>query len=174
MTSKAKLLAAVVGGALLVAAPAEAQIRTVTFGVSGGVSIPVGELGDHFGTGWHVQGSLAFAPMALPFGVRADLFYQDLPDDVDPGENETTLAGIVNAIFGFGGNGARPYGSLGAGVYNIRLADDLGEVTKLGLNLGLGVQFGLGAVNAFLEGKFHHVFADESTQFIPLSIGILF
>jgi hypothetical protein len=171
---KGKLIAAVLGGALLVAAPAEAQVRTVSFGVGGGVSLPVGDLGDHFGTGWHIQGSALFAPMTLPFGVRADLFYQSMPDDIHDDENFTTLAFIANGLFNLGAAPTfQPYLTAGAGVYNSRF--DEGESTDLGLNGGLGLRFGLGGVSAMLEGKFHHLFTSgESTQFIPISFGILF
>jgi hypothetical protein len=166
------MFVAALGSALAIAAPAEAQMRTVTFGVAGGPSL---SMDDHFGTGWHVQGSFALAPMALPFGVRADLFYQTLPDVDHADEKETTLAGIVNGVFALPGVAIRPYVSAGVGAYNTRFADDAGESTNVGVNGGLGVQFGLGGMNAFLEGKFHNVFTSgEAARFIPISIGIMF
>jgi len=171
---KITMFAVALGAALTIAAPAEAQMRTVTLGVAGGPSFPIGHLGDHFNTGWHVQGSFALAPMTLPFGVRADLMYQRFPDAVHTDEQETTLAGIVNGIFALPGVGLRPYVSAGVGAYNTRFADDGGEATNIGVNGGAGIQFGLMGMNAFLEGKFHNVFGDESSRFIPISLGIMF
>jgi hypothetical protein len=176
MMIRGKLVVAALGATLLFAAPAEAQLRTVMFGAGGGVSIPVGDFGKGFDTGFHLQGSMAFAPVMLPFGVRADLFYQRVTES-GPGHDDhalTHLAGILNAIFPLGGFGVRPYASAGVGVYNARGEHDV-ESTDLGLNGGLGVQFGLGGLNAFLEGKFHHVMTSgTATQFVPITIGIMF
>jgi hypothetical protein len=178
--NKGKMFAVALGAALMIAAPAEAQMRTATFGVGGGPSFPIGHLADDFGTGFHVQGSFALAPMTLPFGVRADLFYQRMTETAagHTDDTETTLAGIVNGIFALPGVGVRPYVSAGVGAYNTRFAHAQGgaeDATNVGVNGGAGVQFGLLGMNAFLEGKFHNVFtANEASRFIPITIGIMF
>jgi opacity protein-like surface antigen len=175
-----KMLVAAFGAALLIAAPAEAQMRTVTFGVAAGPSLPIGDLGDHFNTGWHVQGSFALAPMTLPFGVRADLNYQRFPEKAHDDHSIDMLSGIVNGIFALPGVNMRPYLTAGVGAYNTSFDDHdddngNGSTTDIGINGGAGVQFGLGALNAFLEAKFHNVFSEGSaTRFIPVSIGIMF
>jgi hypothetical protein len=171
---KRTLFAAAVGAALMIASPAEAQVRQVSVGFAGGPSFPVGDIqGFEHRTGWHVQGSFALAPVTLPFGVRADLFYQQLTEEHDTDHRTTTLAGIVNGIFGLGGFGLRPYASVGVGVYNTS-GEHEADTTDFGINGGLGAQFGLGGLNAFIEGKFHNLFGDESMRFIPISIGIMF
>jgi hypothetical protein len=173
---KVRYLAAVVGAALMIAAPAEAQVRQVSVGFAAGPSFALGALGDNVNTGWHAQGSVALAPVTLPFGVRADLFYQRFTE-ADAGHEDhriTTLAGILNGVFALGGFGLRPYASVGAGVYNTTGEHEV-DATDIGINAGLGAQFGLGGLNAFIEGKFHNVFATgEAMRFIPISIGIMF
>jgi opacity protein-like surface antigen len=172
------LAVAALAGTMLAAAPASAQVRTVHFGVSGGPTIPVDHLADHAGTGFHGQFSMAFAPIMLPFGVRGDLLWTRFGADADtPGaDNQTTLAGVVNAIIGLGGFGFRPYLSAGGGVYNTRNIPhgDETEETNFGLNLGGGFQFGLGGLNAFVEGRYHNLVGSEDARFVPISIGIMF
>jgi hypothetical protein len=174
---KGNMFVAAFGAALLIAAPAEAQMRTVTFGVAAGPTLPIGHLGDDVNTGWHVQGSFALAPMSLPFGVRADLNYQRFTETHDADHKLTMLSGIVNGIFALPGMGMRPYLSAGVGAYNARGDEAHGsaESTDVGVNGGGGLQFGLGGMNAFLEARFHNVFSEgEATRFIPISIGIMF
>src|SRR5688572_11787333 len=69
----------------LAAAPLSAQdiagTRAFRLGVKAGASVPVGDLaesgeeGGNASTGFNVGGSLAFAPAALPFGVRVEVGY---------------------------------------------------------------------------------------------------
>ena len=44
--------------------------RAFTIGVAGGVTIPTGDAGDFWDTGFNVMGTLGFRPATLP--VRAD------------------------------------------------------------------------------------------------------
>jgi hypothetical protein len=169
-----KMFVVAFAAALMFSAPAEAQMRTVTFGVAGGPTLPVGHLADDVNTGFHVQGSFALAPMTLPFGVRADLNYQRFTETAHDDHTLTMLSGIVNGIFGLPGVGMRPYLTAGVGAYNQSGEHD-GDSTNVGVNGGGGLQFGLGGMNAFLEAKFHNVFTSgEATRFIPISLGIMF
>jgi hypothetical protein len=156
--------------AVMVAAPAEAQMRTATFGVGGGPTLPIGDLGNVYDTGWHVQGSFALAPMTLPFGVRVDLNYTNFPHG---DHSDSMLAGIVNGMFALPAAGLRPYLSAGVGAYNSK-HDDQSE-TDIGVNGGAGLQFGMFGMNAYLEGRLHNLFTEgASSRFIPISVGIMF
>jgi hypothetical protein len=171
---KTMLAVAVLAGTLVAAAPASAQLRTVQFGVSGGPAFPVGHLADDVNTGWHAQGSLSFAPIMLPVGIRADILYVSFPEAEDD-SRASTLSGNVNAVIGLGGIGFRPYVIAGLGVYNSRGEDIDGETTEVGVNAGGGIEFGLAGLSAFLEARYHHGFdAGEHVRFVPVSIGIRF
>jgi len=71
----------------------------------------------------------------------------------------------------------RPYLTGGIGVYNYRLEgndvpEGLDSQTDVGANAGLGAMYRLGQVNLFAEGRYHHVFAENSDiQYIPILVG---
>jgi hypothetical protein len=47
--------------------------------------------------------------------------------------------------------------------------------TNVGLNAGVGLDFGLSGLSTFLEARFHSVFTDGSnTNFVPIVFGIRF
>jgi len=188
----------------LAAAPLSAQdiagTRAFRLGVRAGASVPVGNLaesgeeGGNASTGFNVGGSLAFAPAALPFGVRVELGYDRFGVDLDSfgagdsgiDANWNMLSGTINATLPMGaGVGPRPYliGGVGMYRYELKISGDDGtggdvsfsfDDTDVGVNGGLGLRFGLGGIGSFVEARFHHVFAEESLQFVPISFGIEF
>jgi len=197
-----RLLAA---AAALVAAsaPAAAQdvagVRAFQLGVRGGASVPMGDLADdgleggNATTGFNVAGLIAFAPPALPMGLRVEVAYDRFGVDLDAfgaeaegvDANWNVLSGTANAGFGLGGVGVRPYliGGVGVYRYELKVSGDDGEGgtvsfafddTDVGVNGGLGLRFGLGALSTFVEARFHHVFAEEALQYVPISVGIVF
>jgi hypothetical protein len=86
------------------------------------------------------------------------------------------VAGIANLVYGLPGVGIRPYLIGGAGYYGVKPdVSGFESENKLGLNGGIGAMFPLSGFNTFVEARLHHVFTDvSSTQFIPVTIGILF
>lgn len=172
------VLAGVTIATMAVAGSAEAQAadaaRPVTIGLSGGVSLPMGDFGDAVKTGYIINGSLGFRPSAIPFGIRAEIGYSSYDGD---GFDFTgsILSGTANGIFnlGSGATGMAPYIIGGLGVYNF--GGDFDSETEFGINAGLGVRFALSGFNTFLEGRYHHIFTSgEATQFIPITFGVEF
>lgn len=172
--------------------------RAFTFGVSGGLSVPMGDFADGVKSGFNAGAHLAFKPAALPFGVRVEgQFNQfDLKGLEELGENidgsARIISGTVNGVFGVpaASSAFRPYLIAGVGAYNERVKFDfLGESesesqTKLGINGGVGIEFGLSGLATFVEARYHMVFDKEddedtgasgkNTTFIPISFGIKF
>lgn len=170
------------GGAallLFLASAAEAQERALAFGVSGGVSFPLGEIGDEFDPGYHLTGLLELTPGGLPFALRGEGVFQRFSHEDDYLRH---LAGRLNAVIPFAvAPDARPYLIVGAGVYNSKEVVDHGDHTHddaetfLGVNVGVGIHWAIGRLNTFVESRFHNVFDDVHAQrFIPLTIGIRF
>jgi opacity protein-like surface antigen len=188
----------------LAAAPASAQdmasARAFRLGVRAGASVPIGNLaesgedGGNASTGFNVAGSLAFSPAALPFGVRVELGYDRFGVDLDDfggdasgiDANWNMISGTLNATLPLGsGVGARPYliGGVGMYRYELKISGDDGEGgdlsvsfddTDIGVNGGLGLRFGMGGISSFVEARLHHIFAEESLQFVPISFGVEF
>ena len=166
------------------AVPAVAQ--GAKFSVGGGLTLPLGDFGDAAGTGFHGLAAVGFQPANLPIGFQLDGMYQrfgveDAPDDFDA--NFQIIQGTVNAVYTFvtaEESTFHPYLIGGVGLYNAKatgddVPDDLGSETDFGINAGAGFNFQAGAVGLFVEGRFHNVFTeDESTNFIPITLGIRF
>lgn len=158
------------------AAPANAQ-RRASVGIAAGATVPVGDLGDGWSTGFHVLGTLAISGTAgSPLGFRVDGMYNSLSGkNSGPDLNMWTVNG--NLVYAFpGGMTATPYLIAGGGWYSTK-ADVSGAdaASDLGINAGIGARFALSGFSTFAEVRFHNIFSDEnSRQIIPLTFGILF
>jgi hypothetical protein len=166
------------------AAGAQSSTRPFSLGISGGLSLPTGDFGDAYNAGFNVSGHLGLQSSALPVGLRFDLGYNQWElDGFDA--NLRSLAGIANAMLFFprpSGSTVRPYVSGGLGIYNTKRSRDVtggtvstdGE-TNVGLNAGVGLDFGLSGISTFVEARFHSVFTDQSnTNFLPIVFGLRF
>jgi opacity protein-like surface antigen len=185
-----KRIGAVIGAltlALTIGASAEAQetmsARPVKFGLAAGASMPIGDLGDALGVGWHAQGVVQFGLAALPVGLRADVTYHGLTGD-DNFPDLNILSGNLNAQLSMAGLVAQPYLIGGLGFYRGDYGDtplpgggtfDPEATTDFGINIGVGAQFNLSGFTTFLEARFHNIFGEgESAQLIPITFGIMF
>jgi opacity protein-like surface antigen len=174
--------ATLIAAAAAIAAPAEAQIRPFQISIAGGPSIPTGELSDEAGTGYHVQGSVGFNVPLLPFGVRADLLWQEFPLSGVDGHFRQ-VGGLLNGTFALPMPIIRPYLLAGAGVINHSEpetphgdhAHEGGSSTDVGFNAGVGVQFPFVGMSGFLEARYLNIVGGNSeARSIPVSVGIRF
>jgi opacity protein-like surface antigen len=169
---------------LATASPAEAQIvRPWQISIAGGPSFTRGALADEAGTGFHVQGSVGFGLPLLPFGVRGDLLWQEVPDVTEGHFRQ--IGGLLNATFGIPLLVVQPYGLLGVGLLRTESPDVVhqdhahhGETENIfGFNAGLGVEFPFAGLGGFLEARFLNLFGGgRATDFqtVPVTIGIRF
>ena len=176
----------VCGTLLLVAAAtssAEAQLRPWEISIAGGPSFPTGELADEAGTGYHVQGSIGFDLPLLPFGLRADALWQEVPDDQD--EWFRQIGGIANATFGIPLIIVEPYALAGVGFLRTETPETThgghthdGETESLvGFNAGLGLEFPFAGLGGFIEARYLNLFGGGDAthyQTIPVTVGIRF
>ncbi len=183
---KKLLVGAAVLAAIAAAVPtAQAQGKgPATFGISGGLTLPIGSLGDTQGAGFNLQGHATLKPSSVPFALRGDLGLWTTPGKtvsrIGGGTGSISYPGItwftanVNGVYNF--EGAKdatfvPYVLGGVGIYNG--SEGLG--TKFGVNAGGGITFKLSGFDAFTEARFHNVFTDgNSARIIPFSFGINF
>jgi hypothetical protein len=184
-----------VGLAALLVVPgvvsAQESTRPVSFGVSGGASLPMGDLADGFSTGFNVSGHLYFKPAAFTnLGFRADVSFDRFGakglDDEDTGDFNYRFLGVTgNALYNFPQSSpgmVRPYVLGGVGFYNAKTSVTVGGVgsssassTDLGVQAGAGVNFQLSGFSTFVEAKFVNVFGDgSSANFVPITFGIRF
>jgi opacity protein-like surface antigen len=162
------------------AAPAHAQ--GVKIGLGGGVTMPLGDFGDVFKTGFNGQASLGFQPASLPVGIQIDGNYMSNKVDADLDVKSQIIGGSANAVYTFKTSETsklHPYIIAGAGAYNLKAtgddAGDAGSVTKFGINGGAGFNFMAGSVGAFVEGRFHDIMTEgSSTNLVNLNVGVRF
>ena len=168
--------------AMAASAPAAQAQNPVSFGIAAGASIPMGDLGDDFAkTGFHGMATLGFTPAMLPFGMRIDGMYNQLSlEDAIGDANVRILGANANAIISIPSTLTSPYLIGGVGVYNSKISsDDIdletdGE-TDFGINVGIGIKFNLTGFGTFAEIRYHNIFSEgESTQFLPITFGIMF
>jgi hypothetical protein len=179
--------------AVLVAAlasTAAAQFRAVG---GAGLSVPTGDFASDAGGAAKAGGGAVFLgaewmPRGKVFGARLEgdfnqfctTFCDDTGGNLDIKWRllNVNLNGVLELPVG---NGARirPYALAGIGIYNYNLrGNDVpsttpGSRTKVGLNGGLGLNYDVGSVGIFAEGRFHNVFADaKDIQYVPLMVGV--
>jgi opacity protein-like surface antigen len=173
--------------------------RMVSFGVGGGVSVPVSDAKDAFKNGFVGQGFIRINSRMLPISPRLDFTFSqfDLAHAQKSGTSTTVpsgtsqlLAGLVNLQYALLKSGPiRPYIVAGLGAYNIKTdTDAAGAVaatsssdTRFGLNGGAGVLIKLGSiVSGFVEGRVDNVYTQkgpitkDQVQMVPVTFGLVF
>ena len=193
--------------AAVVPAPAAAQGlsptgRLVSFGLGGGVTVPVDDASDAFDNGINGHGFVRFNLPVLPIQPRLDFSFQqfDIKDVafVDPtlaaggtydeGE-QRILSGLAQAQLSILKVGpVQPYVVVGVGLANMKtkLEGDpaTGNVsesaTKLAINGGGGVNLKLGPISGFVEARIDNIVNDgelvgfDSVRLVPVSFGLVF
>src|SRR5688572_3962055 len=185
MKGMLKGVAALALSTALFASAAQAQ-TPVSFGLGGGLTLPLGDFGDAAKMGFHGMGLVEFQPASLPVGIRLDGSYHrvgfsDLFEDVVGEGNHQIIMGTLNGVYTFTTapeSKFHPYIVAGVGMYNAKAnvenADNDSE-TKFGINGGAGFNFGMGSASVFVEGRFHNIFTEgSSTNFVPITLGVRF
>lgn len=172
-------------------------IKPISFGISGGVAVPSGDLSNGTGngftgvnTGYNATASLAIALPALSFGLRGDASYNSFGSknfafaqySGNPGYNSDArvasfTANIVYQI-SLPAPIVRPYLIGGIGAYNTHFSgapSGQQSNTNTGFNIGAGVALPLILANTFVEARYHRVNASQGTiAYIPITVGIMF
>ena len=165
--------------ASIAAGGAQAQARGY-IGFGGGVSIPSGDFADGVNTGWLGQVVAGITGPTGKFGGRINGSYTrhsfDTLLDDDPNIRFIGVMGDVVFSPGSGEAKLRPYLLGGLGFQNVKenTATAEGE-TNLAFNLGGGVNFAMGRMKLFIEGRWLSVRTDpQSANMIPLTLGLRF
>lgn len=199
-----KSISRLVGIAAMAALPAIAQAqstttsRPVSFGVSGGASIPTGDFGDASDVGYTLGGHVLLAPASLQMlAFRGDVTFDSWKTKSTIGDGSTRALGVMGNVILKPGSAMsiKPYAIGGLGLVNSKSKGSVtsGGVTvtvegksnsDLGAQIGGGLEFQLSGFTTFIEAKYMTVFAgtDDSSNnnnnnklhWIPLTFGIRF
>lgn len=152
------------------------SMKPVTLGIAAGAAIPIGNLSDAFNTGYNGTIALGLSSVGSPLGLRFEGAYNKFLGRNANQPDRRIIAGTANLVYSLPGQGIRPYLIGGGGYYSQK--DDqanVSSVNNFGINGGIGAMFPLSGFNAYVEARIHDVFTDvSSTQFIPVTFGILF
>ena len=163
----------------------QAQSRNWSVGVSGGLSLPMGDLGDAVESGYNVTGHLYYIPTTMKIGLRGDVGYDKWEgkgsgNGVDA--NSSFLSFTANGLYHFGESTAsmRPYVLFGGGAYqnksstNVLGVESSATSTDAGIQGGLGLSFKLSGFSTFIEAKYVNVFHENSASYLPITFGLRF
>lgn len=158
--------------------------KPLSVGVSGGLSLPMGDFGDGVDAGFDVAGHVYLKPAALKaFGLRGDVSFDKWNAKASSSVSMRSLGLVGNAVIDVSTSGMmKPYVLGGIGLFNSKSTYKLGATqgssegnTDLGIQVGGGLKFQLSGFSTFLEAKFVNVFSEgSSTNWLPITFGIRF
>lgn len=174
-------VAAIAATAAAGTAGAQASVtatKPLSIGVSGGASLPTGDLGNVSNTGWNLNGHLGLASPAMPISFRGDVGYNNWgAKDFSGNRHAWNLTG--NAVYDIPqATGVSPYILGGLGAY--KMGASAGSISssdswRFGFQVGGGVKLPLSGFNTFIEAKYVQVNQDGgNAQFVPITFGVMF
>ena len=163
--------------------------RPISLVVSGGLTLPAGDLGDFHDSGFHYDASLLLTIPGLPITLRPEfsLTQMKLKNPV----LATPDADDMTSMMAFMGNIEVPLGGglyvlAGGGILNMSVPEALapdGEEessNKFTFDAGAGLRFALGRMRGFVEARIGAASYEQGkvgfskAQFIPFTFGLVF
>jgi hypothetical protein len=152
--------------------PPQGNLYTPIYGVTGGITIPVGRLSDDHAAGYTVGGLVEYSVLGQPYSLRGELLYQRFP--LKSGRTTGTDVGLTSLgatfVYKLAPTPSSTFVSGGIAIYH---GTDLG--TRPGFNAGAGVEIPLTGFSATGETRLHVMLADgKPIVTLPISVGIRF
>ncbi len=174
---------AAVAALMITPAMVSAQSSAVGFGLSGGLSVPTGDLGDAVDAGYSIAGHVFLKSSSMKsLRFRGDVSYNGF-DYKNIDASYRSLGFVGNALIDLSTNGGvKPYVLGGLGAFNGKRSTQIGSAavvstssTDVGIQVGGGLNFQLSGFSTFLEVKYVNVFTDNnSAGYIPITFGVRF
>jgi len=163
--------------------------RPISLVISGGMTLPAGDLGDFHDSGFHYDASLLLNIPGFPIALRPEfsLTQLKLKDPV----LATPNADDVTSMMAFMGNIELPLGGglyvlAGGGLLSMSVPEAITpdgqeeSSNKFTFDAGAGFRFALGGMRGFLEARIGAASYDQGkvgfskAQFIPFTFGLVF
>jgi opacity protein-like surface antigen len=163
--------------------------KSLSFGIGGGISVPVSDVKAAFHNGWNGRGYVQYRLLGLPFSARMDFALQHFGLDslqTSVGGTGQLLSGVASMQYGLPALGpVHPYLLAGLGMYQVKTtpngADSLStSEMKFGLNGGAGVRVKISSLTFFAEGHIDNVYTDQglidtkTIKVVPVTFGVVF
>jgi len=154
-------------------------VKPVSFAVAGGLTSPTGDFAVDMKTGYNASLMLQIGLPAVPVAVRVEGQYQKFNDKAGA-YNGQTYGGIANVMLYLPLGGiVKPYAAAGAGYFHL-VVSNCGtggscSMNKMGYNAGVGLEFHLPVMSAFVEGDWQSIQTDGSPiRMYPVRVGLKF
>jgi opacity protein-like surface antigen len=158
--------------------------KPFSLGISGGASIPTGDLSDGLNTGYNIGGHLGLGTPALPISFRGDVNYDNFGAKGSSSSDAHIWSYTANAVYEVPTmTGIRPYIIGGIGGFTPSVSYTSGgttvsasDGTKFGFDVGGGLTIPLSGFNAFVEARYNHFNNDGggTSSFVPITFGLMF
>ena len=163
--------------------------RPISLVVSGGLTVPAGDLGDFHDSGFHYDASLLLNIPGLPLTLRPEFSLTQMklknfvPATPDADDMTSMMAFMGNIEVPLGGG---LYVLAGGGLLNMSVPEALapdGEEessNKFTFDAGAGLRFALGSMRGFVEARIGAASYEQGkvgftkAQFIPFTFGLVF
>jgi hypothetical protein len=141
------------------------------YGVSGGIVVPAGRLGDDHAAGYGLEGFVEFAVPSQPYALRAEGAFQRFALKNGHTGRDVSLFSIgPTVMYQIQQAPTQTYLTGGIAIYNAS-----GEGTRPGFNFGGGLGFPLTGFWATAEARMHVMLSEgKPILTLPLSVGIKF
>ena len=167
--------------------------RPISLVVSGGLTLPAGDLGDFHDSGFHYDASLLLNIPGFPIALRPEfsLTQFKLKEFGPPPGGGPSSVDEITSMMAFLGNIEVPLGGglyvlAGGGLLNMSVPEALtpdGEEessNKFTFDAGAGLRFALGSMRGFVEARIGAASYEQGkvgfskAQFIPITFGLVF
>lgn len=168
--------------------------KPISVVVSGGLTVPSGDLADFHDTGFHYDASMIFTFAGLPIAIRPELSLTTLKFKnspllaTPPGTTTADVDDLRTRMLSAVGNVEIPlvaglYAIAGIGALNSKVTSpdvDTEGQTALTFGAGAGFRFRVSRIAGFVEGRFGSASYEKGkigysqAQFIPLTFGLVF
>ena len=172
-----------VAALMMVPAMVSAQSSAVRVGVSGGLSVPTGDLGDRVDAGYSIAGHVFLKPSSMKsVRLRGDVSYDRFAYQGNIDGHRSNLGFVGNALLDLTTDGGvKPYVLGGFGAFKGKISTTAGSAslstssTDVGIQVGGGLTFELSGFSTFLEAKYVNVFTNNNnTGYLPITFGVRF
>jgi hypothetical protein len=174
------------------AAASGSSPRFLTFGIGGGVSVPVNDAGDVLKNGFNGHAFVRLNTGAFPLAPRFDFSFQrfDLKDAKQTSgvtdANSQLISGLANVTIPLMHGPVQPYLLAGLGIANLQNTTETAtsttkeSSTDFTVNGGAGLLMRLGSLSAYLEGRVDNVYTSsgvidtDQIQVVPVTVGLTY
>ena len=141
------------------------------YGVTAGISIPVGRLADDHAAGYELGGVVEYAVSGQPYSLRGEAMVQHFAlKSGRTGDDSNLLSLGTTVVYRLQRSTAQTFVTGGIAIYNATH-----EGTRPGVNAGTGVEIPLTGFSAVAELRLHVMLADARPILaLPLTVGIRF